>query len=122
MAKKDNKTQYRLYAHSVDGEAVTYAQNVRFGRITRDYVLVYVDAKLSGWPEITDENVNILTANDRAWLFNCNMTLISEEMAKKSSEFGVDMGNAIEELEKALKAEKDKLTNGKQTESDEGTE
>lgn len=122
MAKKDNKTQYRLYAHSVDTESVKYAQNVRFGRITRDYVLVYVMANLASWPEITDENVNILTANDRAWLFNCNMTLISEEMAKKSSEFGVDMGNAIEELEKALQAEKDKLTNGKQTESDEGTE
>lgn len=122
MAKEKTKTQYRLYAHSVDDDSISYAQNVRFGRITRDYVLVYVPAKLSGWPEITDENINILAANDRKWLFNCNMTLISEEMAKKSSDFGVDMSNAIEELEKALKAEKEKLTNEQQTESDQGTE
>lgn len=118
MAKEKTKTQYRLYAHSVDDDSIRYAQNVRFGRITRDYVLVYVPAKLSGWPEITDENVEIITAKDRKWLFNCNMTLISEEMAKKSSDFGVDMSNAIEELEKALKAEKEKLTNEQQTESE----
>lgn len=122
MAKEKTKTQYRLYAHSVDNDSLRYAQNVRFSRITRDYILVYVETKLSGWPEITDENINILAANDRKWLFGCNMTLISEEMAKKSNEFGVDMSNAIEELEKALKAEKAKLTNEQQTESDQGTE
>lgn len=122
MAKEKNKTQYRLYAHSVDDDGIRYAQNVRFGRITREYVLVYVPTRISGWPEITDDNVKILNADDQKWLLHCNMELIAEEMAKQSSEFGVDMKNAIDELEKALKAEKEVLLKDEQRQPDQRTE
>lgn len=121
MAKEKNKTRYRLYAHGVDADGVRYAENVRFGRITREYILVYVPIRISGWAEITDDTVKIISAEDKAWLLNCNMELIAEEMAKKTSEFGVDMKNAIAELEKALKAEKEGLLN-EQKESEQGTE
>lgn len=111
MAKK--KIQYRLYANNVTDFNITIAEKNRFNRITADYLLVYTPDKMKNWPEITDDTVNILTDTDRKWLFECNMILISEEMAKEGSDFGVDMQRTIDELEKALKRERELIkTNG----------
>lgn len=110
MNKTKNKTAYRLYANSVEDETLKKAQKLRFNRITPGYLLVYTTKEIKDWPEITDENVNILTGADRQWLFECNMELITEEMARKSGSFGVDMHKAIAELENALIREKEKIS------------
>ena len=75
-----------------------------------EYLLIYTSETVKGWPEITDDNINILTDKDRQWLFDCNMELIAEELAKRSEKFGIDMDIAVAELEKALSQEKESLS------------
>lgn len=110
MAKSKDKTSYRLFANSVCDENVEFAKSKRFNRITTEYLLIYTSETVKGWPEITDNNINILTDKDRQWLFDCNMELIAEELAKRSEKFGIDMDIAVAELEKALSQEKESLS------------
>ena len=105
------KIHYRLYANNVTDETVGIAESGRFSRITADYLLVYTKTKMKDWPEITDDNVSILTNADRKWLFECNMELIAEEMSKTENNFGVDMQRTIDELEKALNRERELIKN-----------
>ncbi len=108
--KNKSKTQYRLYANSISDNNVEFAGEQRFSLITPDYLLIYTTDKVKGWPEITDDNIYVLTERDRKWLFECNMELIAEEIAERGGRFGIDMEKAIEELENALKREKESLS------------
>lgn len=103
------KKHYRLYVQRTTIEHTAGIHNERFNRITQEYIFVYTMREMNGWAEITDENANVLSQQDREWLFGCNMVLIAEEMKDKNNKFGVDMNTVIEELEKALQKERNLL-------------
>ncbi len=101
-------TEYKLYALRLNSDSISTAQNTRFARATKDYVLVYSDKAVKGGTEITESNLYRLSKDDVKWLRDCNYVIIFEETKKKEKEIANALGEKIELLEKSLKEEKEK--------------
>ena len=100
----NEKTTYRLYCLDITEKNIEYASQVRFSRITPNYILVYIpDEILKGAVEITDKEVNELTETDTKWLQDVNMVLIAEEIKGQSKErFLGALSTLFDQLEQRL--------------------
>ena len=102
MSKR--KAQYRLYAMPVNEDNLTACVDERFMRITTDYMLVYKQGKKvpADAVEVTERELRRLTAADERWLFDCNLTLLGEEVAEKTPEIIRNLSDKMTALETAL--------------------
>ena len=96
---------------AVNTDSMALAQKERFARITPEYILVYVKRRMTGLPEITEKNTDIMSDKDRQWLRDCNMALIGEEVAHGRNDFISEMSRKVEELERALVRQKELVEN-----------
>ena len=98
------KVTYRLYCLDITEKNIEYASQVRFSRITPDYILVYIpDEILKGAIEITDNEAKNLTETDTKWLQDINMVLIAEEIRGQSKErFLGALSTLFDQLEQNL--------------------
>lgn len=108
------KIVYKLYALESTEENRVEATKHRFSRIASEpfpgYVLIYESGeKPKDAIEITGATVDRLTEQDEQWIRDCNLVVLTEEAKKHESEIVASMSRRIEELEKALESEKQKL-------------
>lgn len=101
--------KYHLYAIKTadlpqDGlKAHRYSYNAN-GR----YALVFTDSALVEPYRLIREDI-ALTADERAWLMSCKLSINNQAMRDNESEYSVFLNDFIGELEKALAEESKKI-------------
>lgn len=73
-----NTIKYHLMAFPLKEEALRKAEVCRFYMVTTKYILVYDRDVLSGAVEITGAEYELLTHSEKEWLFDCNLTILTE--------------------------------------------
>lgn len=111
------RTAYRLYAMPLTLEYVEAAAQYRYSRATPTpapgYVLIYTDEdKPDGAEEITEEQKELLTADDARWLCDSRSAILFEEVEAHLREMRKGLPDVIEALETELKRRKEEITNG----------
>ena len=108
------KKRYRLYALPVTAENVVKAAKCGFARVA-SRVLIYTDAdrKPRGAIEITDDTADvILTDEEIAWLFGCNVKIYEEFLSQNRESLEKGQKKFFETLEKELEAERRRKIDG----------
>lgn len=95
--------KYDLYALPINETNLESVSNERFGRITRDYALIYSQSAPRDSVKLTDDDAYRLTAGDKQWLRDCNIAIIAEEMQENEADICSILSEQIDELEKRLK-------------------
>lgn len=115
------KKVFKLIALRPDETSISIAMNVRFGRITPDYVLVYVEEnKIIEWVGlqpyiiIGESEKERLSERDKEWLLGCNLSILAEESSKQNINVLNEVQKKLHELEEALEEEKKKLSDEEQ--------
>ena len=107
--KKRKPITYKLYAFRLTEENLAMVQNKRFYRITLKYILLYdCNEQSTAYNEIGANELHYLSFQDRQWLQDCNMVIITEDTEKHKDEIAMHMNLMMDNLENALKAEKAK--------------
>lgn len=117
MSASEPKTTYRLYALPLTLENVETAAQFRHSRATPTpapgYVLIYTgEGKPDGAKEITEEQKEMLTADDARWLCDSRSTILFEEVEARLQEMKKGLPDIVEAIENELKRRKEELTNG----------
>ena len=108
MKKRIRK--YRLFATSYALENVEYASSFRFSRATPDYILIYTQKSKLVPPsgravEVKENDISLLSKMDKAWLFDCGMSLFADIAARHKKEDVDRLTNMVDRLEEELEAE-----------------
>ncbi len=111
--EENAKKEYRLFALAINDKSVETAAKARFCRATGRYVLVYTaeDAP-DGGVEIGADDLNRLSQGEQNWLNDCNFLIMAEYARAHEGEIAGSMSKMLDELESALKAEKEKRKEG----------
>ena len=104
--------EYKLYAMPITQKNIDAVASSRFGRITRNYALIYAESEpdCEQKVEVDGENGNLLTSLDKQWLFDCTVALIAEQAKDREADICAELSGKLNELERALKEEQEKLT------------
>lgn len=112
MEENARKT-FKLYALPTTPETIEKAAAERFSRATARYVLIYTHEQApSNSTEIGIEEITRLTKEDSDWLADCNFLILSDEMKRNEREIAGEIEKKLNDLETALKAEKEKMREG----------
>ena len=106
---------WRVYAMRPTDDNIRTALNERFHRITTKYVLIYTDKKHEedDVAEISQENIDALSKDDRDWLDGCNLELLlkfKDEHKETVEQAQVDF---LKEFQQELEREQERL-NGRE--------
>lgn len=105
MAKK----VYRLWAVVYTNESAALMEKARFSRLNvlEQYFLLYSDRKPKGgaliMTEVRDADAQLLNEDERRWLFECNLEILSEEARARKTEILRDLSLKVGALEDALR-------------------
>lgn len=103
--------KYRLYVAPFNQETAKVALSEPYAKASKTHILLYKKGKKPDeYKEITDENINLLPAADRKWLQEINVRLIREFMREHREEEERANKKFLEEFERELQIEKQKLT------------
>lgn len=103
--------KYRLYVAPFNQETAKVALSEPYAKASKTHILLYKKGKKPDeYKEITDENINLLPAVDRKWLQEINVRLIREFMLNHREEEERANEKFLEEFERELQIEKQKLT------------
>lgn len=103
--------KYRLYVAPFNQETAKVALSEPYAKASKTHILLYKKGKKPDeYKEITDENINLLPAADRKWLQEINVMLIREFMRNHREEEERANKKFLEEFERELQIEKQKLT------------
>lgn len=101
--------KYRLFVAPVTPYNIERASRTRFHRVTPEYILTYRRGKsAAGELEISGTDLERLSKRDSAWLMDCNLALLAEESERTAPQARERMRTMIDELEAALKQEREK--------------
>ena len=107
---------YKLYMTRLTEEALNAFENEPYTRANLQYLLIYTDKMGEhNFPivEISEDMANErLTEAESKWLLTANLLIINAELAKNAPKVIGDLNAKIDVLEKALEAEKIKLSEG----------
>lgn len=112
--EQNAEKRYRLFALPLTAENIMAAANERFSRATPSpepgYVLIYSNGDApEGAKEITDEHVDLLSAQDARWLLGNAATLAAEELEKHKTEALKGMSESVVALEAELERIKNEI-------------
>lgn len=103
--------KYRLYVAPFNQETAKVALSEPYAKASKTHILLYKKGKKPDeYKEITDENINLLPAADRKWLQEINVRLIQEFVLNHREEEERANKKFLEEFERELQIEKQKLT------------
>lgn len=103
--------KYRLYVAPFNQDTAKVALSEPYAKASKTHILLYKKGKKPDeYKEITDENINLLPAADRKWLQEINVRLIREFMRNHREEEERANKKFLEEFERELQIEKQKLT------------
>lgn len=103
--------KYRLYVAPFNQETAKVALSEPYAKASKTHILLYKKGKKPDeYKEITDENINLLPAADRKWLQEIDVRLIREFMREHREEEERANKKFLEEFERELQIEKQKLT------------
>lgn len=103
--------KYRLYVAPFNQDTAKVALSEPYAKASKTHILLYKKGKKPDeYKEITDENINLLPAADRKWLQEINVRLIREFMREHREEEERANKKFLEEFERELQIEKQKLT------------
>lgn len=108
--EKKTKTTYKLYVTRTTDEVINIVSDLRFVRVMPKYTLIYsqnenIMQNIFGSIDYTiigDEEVGRLSSDDKAWLLDCNFTIIAEEAIKNQELVLQNMTDALRNLEEEL--------------------
>lgn len=109
------KLSYKLYALHTTQENLKVAEQERFYRVTPGYILVYRRSRrklLTGAKEIAKSNIRILSDADRAWLNECNLTVLKDYARAHQQKILKDSNAFLDSIERELQVEREKLNKG----------
>ena len=118
-----NKKTYQLFAFPYSHEAVEEAIKHRFNRINSRYALVYDEAdKLNTgnivYHIINEDEIGYLSDDERVWILECNIQIITEESLNKQDEILTSFGEKLDLLAQELEKEAEEIRDGKQDDSE----
>lgn len=103
---------YRLLALKNNDSNTAIAEQEQFYQITNDYILLFTETEnIDGAVEIKDNDITRLTETDKQWLADSFTTMFLSKH-EYIDNFKDETNKQLEALEKALKAESDKLRSG----------
>lgn len=119
MENKAYKLCASLYSHEAVDEAVKH----RFNRINGRYVLIYEEAdKLNTdnivYHIISEDETGYLSGDEKAWLLECNIKIITEESLLNQDDILTSFGEKINLLEQELEKEAEEVHRGEQRDSE----
>lgn len=108
---------YKLYALPLLMHNVERAARYRYSRATPTpypgYVLIYTDGdQPPGSQEITEDQKEMLTAEDARWLMDSRSAILFEELEAHLREMNKKLPDVIDALETELRRKKEETTNG----------
>lgn len=92
-------TGYKIYIMRA-GDA---PDNCEFYRMTDSYTLVYADGASSRSAELTEEELSLLSADDREWLVASMAQVYARYLKEHEKEFAAIMGERMTAFENELK-------------------
>lgn len=121
MAEQDNgkvmtEERYHLYVAPFNQETAQIAMNERYARATPTHVMIYRTNPEcpEGFKEMTDEYVHLLPADSMKWLQETNSVIIQQFIARRMEENERANRKFMEEFERELEIERQKLLKQKE--------
>lgn len=109
--KNTEVVKYRLFAALSNAETLKIALETAYARVANGYILLYKRGKApKGYKELTEKMLELLTAEERAWLQSVNIAVMQEFVRKHEKEARRGMIAFGKRFEEELKAEAEKGT------------
>ena len=100
---KSAKASYKLFAMEATYENVLVATKEKYYRITADYILVYTNGDApENSVEFTDGDAVRLSDSEMQWLFDINVELLQEQIAKETPQIVERLSAYLNQLEKGV--------------------
>ena len=100
---KSAKPSYKLFAMEATYENVLVATKEKYYRITADYILVYSAGEApENSVEFTDDDSVRLSDSEMQWLFDINVELLQEQIAKETPQIVERLSAYLSQLEKGV--------------------
>ena len=107
--------RYHLYLAPFNSETAQIALNEKYARATPDYVMLYNKGECpKGYKEMTDAELHLLPKDGLKWLNEINILVIQEFYKARMDEMERANRKFMEEFEKELQAEREKLLKQKE--------
>ena len=107
--------RYHLYLAPFNKDTAQIALNERYARATSDYVMIYNKGeKPEGFKEMTEEDLHLLPPDGLKWLNEVNVIIIQVFYNERMEERERANRKFMEEFEKELQAEREKLLKQKE--------
>lgn len=107
MSEETRKEEvYALYALSLTEENMKAAAEVRFQRVTADYILLYTKTPPpKGAVEVKGKDVYRLTKQEQKWVFDCVALVMRQAITEQEAQSVKRAAEFLEQLEAELKRE-----------------
>lgn len=101
--ENSTKPSYKLYAMEATYDNVLVATKEKYYRITADYILVYSAGEApENSVEFTDDDSVRLSDSEMQWLFDINVELLQEQIAKETPQIVERLSAYLNQLEKGV--------------------
>lgn len=102
------RTRYRLFALETNRRTLSEVTGHRFSRVTQSYTLIYTDAEQpEASVEVAGNDLQRLSADDVAWLTDCNIVLLMDATKEREGEISERMEEMIQRFSDELEKEAD---------------
>lgn len=115
--------KYHLYVAPFNEKTAEIALNEAYSKATKTHILIYRKGKCpDGYKEMKEADLYLLPASDAKWLREINMMLIQKFMMKNREKQEKANIKFLNDFEKELEIEREKLKKQESTESVESGE
>lgn len=110
------EVRYHLYVAPFTQETAQIALNEKYARATPSHVMIYnTNSECpAGYKEMTEDDLHLLPDDSLKWLYETNNVIIQQFVAMRMEEQERANKKFLEEFEKELEIEKQKLLRQKE--------